>query len=102
MTPYEIPFSGEAETFQIALAGVLYTLTAHWCAPSACWLLDIATFSGQRIVSSIPLVTGTNLLGQHKHLGIGGSLYVQSHSQLDLVPAYTSLGTSGRLYFITP
>ena len=102
MTPYEIPLAAQAETFQVTLAGVLYTLTSRWCAPSACWLLDIASAGGVAILSSIPIITGADLLEQHKHLAIGGGLMVQSDSTLDLVPTFTSLGVSGHVYFVTP
>lgn len=102
MTPYEIPFSAQAETFQIVMLGVMYNITSHWSAPAGCWLLDIASGAGVPIITSIPVITGTDLLEQHSYLGFGGGLRVQSDSAPDEVPTFVSLGVSGHVYFIAP
>lgn len=100
-TPYEVPLTPEAQTFQLTLAGVLYTLRVSWCDPAQAWTLDIADLNGVPIVNGIPIVTGTDLLGQYAYLGIEGQLIVQTDSDVDAVPTYTNLGIAGRLYFVT-
>ena len=102
MNAYEVPLISGAQTFAITLAGVDLQLTLRWCDPAACWMLSLAYVSGTELVSSIPVVTGTDLLGQHAHLGIGGSLYAQSISDPNAVPTYESLGTDGLLFFVVP
>jgi len=100
MTPYEVPLTNAPQTFAITLAGVQYQFTVKWCGPAACWTLDIADSSGNPLIGSIPLVTGTDLLGQYAYLGIGGGLEVQSDVNLYDVPDFNSLGISGHLYFL--
>lgn len=101
MTPYEIPLTPSAQTFQIQLASALYSMEVWWCMPALCWMLSISDSSGVPILFGIPLVTGTDLLKQHRHLGLKGSLYVQSAADLNAVPQYNDLGVSGHVYFVT-
>lgn len=100
-TPYEIPLIAAPQTFSIILAEVQYQLTVKWCAPGPCWVMDIADADGNMLIGSVPLVTGTNLLGQYEYLGITGRLEVESDVTLTDVPDFTSLGVTGHLYFIT-
>jgi len=99
-TPYLVPLQAEPQTFSISLAGNTYTLTLKWNAPNATWVLDIADANGNDIVTGIPLVTGVDLLGQYKYLGIGGSLVVQSTNDPSLVPNDETLGSTGNLFFL--
>ena len=75
-------------------------MTFRWCAPAVCWLLDVADAGGAAILSGVPLVTGTDLLGQFIYLGIGGALIVQSDNSPNRVPSYTTLGITGHLYYL--
>ena len=102
MAAYEIPLTPAAQQFFIPLAGTTYSLSVKWCRFSACWVLDIATADGIPLRTGLPLVTGGDLLSQHKHLGIGGTLEVQTDTDLYRVPAYNELGVAGHLYFVTP
>ena len=45
------------------------------------WEMSIYDANGNLLVSSIPMVTGTNLLGQYQYLGIG-SMYVLNASNV--------------------
>jgi hypothetical protein len=103
-TAYEIPTASQPQTQVISLNGTVYTLTLHWCAPASCWILDIADKSGNPILTGIPLVTGANLLDQFDYLNIGngGALIVQSSNDPTLVPSFSTLGTTGHLFFISP
>jgi hypothetical protein len=99
---YEIPLTAQAQTFSVSLAGVEYTITLAWRdADEGGWFLDLADAAGNVIVSGIPLVTGADLLGQYRYLGIGGGLQVQSDGDPDAVPTYTNLGATSHLYFVT-
>lgn len=96
---YEIPLSPEPQTFQIALAGVTYTLTLKWNVPANCWVLDIEDQDGIQMISGIPLVTGSDLLEQYAYLGFGGTLTAETDHDTCAPPTYDNLGTTGHVYF---
>lgn len=100
MIPYEIPLTPQPQRFLISLGGVDYELTVSWCGPASAWTLDIRSADGSDIVVGISMVTGVDLLGQYKHLGLPGQLVAQSDVDLDRVPDFGSLGVSGHLYFL--
>lgn len=100
-TPLEIPLiPSTAQTFTVTLVGVTYTMTVTWCAPAACWMLDIADQNAVLIVSGIPMITGADLLSAYGYLGIGGQLFVQSDFDVNAVPTFDNLGLTSHLYFI--
>ena len=96
---YQIPLSAASQTIQVMIGQVQYQLTVQWRKFSG-WVLDIASTDGTPIISGIPLVTGTDLLGQYSHLGIGGSLLVATNADPDAVPTYENLGDASNLYFV--
>jgi hypothetical protein len=103
-TAYTIPVSpGTPQTFQLALAGVTYTLTLTWNWRNQAWNLDIADVLGNDLVTGIPVVTGCDLLGQFAYLGFGGTLVAQTTNDQDAdeVPTFTTLGDTAQLYFVT-
>ncbi len=99
-TTYLVPLSGSPEAFGITLAGVAYQFTVQWRDAADSWFLDIADNQSNPIASGIPLVTGADLLEQYAHLGIGGSLYVQSSPTPTDTPTFTNLGSASNLYFV--
>lgn len=101
-TVFEIPTAPKSQTFAITLVGVTYNLTFVWNVPSAAWLVSIADEGNNPILSSIPLVTGADLLGQFAYLGIGGQLIVQTDNDPNAVPTYQNLGSTGHLFFVAP
>jgi hypothetical protein len=79
-----------------------YVVTLRWyAAVEAGWVMDIANATGVPLVSALPLVTGADLLAQHRHLGIGARLVVASDKRVDDVPAFAELGVSSWLFVIT-
>jgi len=107
---YEIPLSPTPQTFSVTLAGSAYTFRLIYrgtvlsgIAADLCgWVLDIGDGSGSPIACGIPLVTGTDLIGQYRYLGIGGngSLVVQTDGNPTAVPTFANLGTTSHLYYI--
>lgn len=97
---FEIPLSPEPQKFSIPLAGIDYICRVQWNPVAQCWMLDIADSDDAAIIQGIPVVTGIDLLGQYKHLGLGGSLLAQTDYDADAVPTFDNLGITGRLYFI--
>ena len=100
-TAYTIPLISGPQTFTISLAGIQYIFTIRWNDVSNCWVLDIADQNSDPLVSSLPMITGTDLLAQRRFLGIGGSLIVSSTNNPATIPDETSLGNTGKLYFVT-
>ncbi|GBR28714.1 hypothetical protein AA11826_0341 [Komagataeibacter oboediens DSM 11826] len=98
-TYYEVPLSGEAQTFTASMNGVSYTFTFRYlnCTQGG-WVMDLADSSGNQIVGGIPLVTGTDLLGQYGYLGFGCRMFVSTDGDWDAVPTYDNLGTTSHLY----
>lgn len=99
-TANEIPLSPKAQSFQIELGGIDYQMRWRWCTPAACWVLDIADVNAVPIVCGLPVITGADILGQHKHLGIPGALIAQTDHNPDAVPTFTNLGVTGHVYFV--
>lgn len=100
MAGIEIPLNSTNQTFSITLGGVEYQLTLVW-RDIAGWALDIASSTGNAIISGIPLVTGADLLQQYAHLGFNGALIVASDIDINSVPTENNLGSGGHVYFIT-
>lgn len=61
------------------------------------WTIGIKDISGNQIIDSVPLLTGkfpaANILGQYKHLGIGGLAVVPVGDPDTDYPDETNLGT---------
>lgn len=103
MAAYEIPLEGHPETFSIALNGTTYILTVQYRnALYGGWFLDIADASATSILSGIPLVTGADLLGPHKNLGIAGgaALYITNTAGGDSDPTFDNLGADTHLVMV--
>jgi len=94
---YQIPLQEGPQSFVVPLAGVTYRMRLWWCdGVYPAWMLDLATESGTTLTAGLPLLPGDDLLAQHTHLGVGGSLYVIS----DGAPTFDSLGATTQLYFV--
>lgn len=73
-----------------------------WNTPANCWVVDMSTDDGNPVARGIPLVTGANLLEQYGYLGLGGQMFAQTDNNVDAVPTFANLGTTGHFYFTTP
>lgn len=99
-TVYEVPLIAATQTFQIDLNDITYRFTLRFNQYAACWLLDISDASDALLLGGVLLVTGADLLGQHRHLGFAGALVAQTDHDADTVPSLESLGTNGHLYYL--
>lgn len=97
----EIPLTPTSKTFQITLAGVAYAMAVTWRDPYG-WFLDIATVSGTKLVSGIPLVTGVDLLEPYPQYHFGGLLVVVSDGDPMAPPTLDNLGITSHLCFFVP
>jgi len=101
-TFYEIPLTPDPQRFTVTLSGVDYRMTVQYRdAGGAGWVLDIADSNNAPIVSGIPLVTGVDLLGQYRHLGFSGRLWVQGAANPDDVPTFEDLGIGSHVFWVT-
>jgi hypothetical protein len=110
-TIHEIPLTPRAQVMRCDMGGVTYTFHFKYNKAMQCWIMDIRDgndfpIGGTGGLDGIPLVTGTDLLGQFRYLGIGGGIpmivmtVAVGHSP-DEVPTFTNLGVDGHLYFET-
>ena len=102
MPTYEIPLKPQPQMFQIPLAGTTYKFTILWNVVIGCWVLDIASSESVPLLQGLPLVTGADLLAPHQHLGFDGSLFVMTDGDVDAIPTFVNLGSTGHLRFVTP
>lgn len=99
---YEIPLTPTPQKFTISLSGVDYSITLnYWNIDEGGWHISIVDVNGNAIVNNVPLVTGTNLLGQYGHLGFTGRLWVQTANDPDATPTFLNLGVEAFLYWVT-
>jgi hypothetical protein len=109
MTYFEIPLSARAQRFTMDINGTSFTLHIRWNQYMNAWIMNIHDFADnplpQHGLNGIPLLTGTDLMGQFRYLGIGGGipmivLTIGPGLPADQVPT-TNLGIDGHLFFET-
>ncbi len=99
MEYFEVPLSANPQRFTITLLGTNYACLIYWNTVTSVWCLDLMDEDQVPLVTAIPMVAGTDLLGQHQHLGIGGHLVMQIDGDPMGDPTYQNLGSSARLIF---
>ena len=114
-TVYQLPLSPQTQKMRVDIGGTLYTLRLRWNPISACWIVDLTDENDAPLINGsgaglgltgIPLVTGTDLMGQFRYLGIGGgtpwtAMTIGPGHSPDEVPTRDNLGTDGNVYFET-
>lgn len=94
MAQYEIPLTAQAQRFAVDILGRTCTVRVQYAvADQGGWFLDITDESGTDLVCGVPLVSGVDLLAQHRHLGLGVKLWMTA------TPTYAELGASAKLIF---
>lgn len=103
MNIFLIPLINGPQSFQIALAGVNYTLVVKWNdAPDAGWEFDLLDAdTNTYLVAGQTLITGADCLSGLEYLGIGGLFIVYTNGNADAVPTFENLGIDSNLYFVT-
>lgn len=102
MNIYEIPLQATPQNIKITILGISYGIRTYYCdTETGGWVIDISDSSGVPILQGIPMVTGADLLGQYKYLGLDFSLIVATDSDLTAVPTFSNLGINGHLYVVT-
>lgn len=97
---YVIPFSNQPQTFSCVLSGVGLQMTNRWNDKAGVWMVDIdRAADGQRLISGLPLVTGCDLLAQHRYLGLDGHIFCHNDGDSDDPPTYDNLGVNCFVYY---
>lgn len=101
MAVVEVPLSPQAQRFSITLAGIVYRMRVTYNdVTEGGWTLDIGDNTGALIVAGLPMVTGIDLLAQHRHLGIFGRLFVTTDRGAGETPTFDGLGLTSHLFFV--
>lgn len=98
---YEIPLTATPQRFTINLSGKAYRVRLWWNVIGQRWVIDLANTDGEVIISSIPVVSGADLLDQYRYLGLGGKLYAYTDAELGEPPTRINLGSNGKIYWET-
>lgn len=104
---WQIPLQGgAAQTLQVSIGSVTYTLHFTYNMAMPAWIMDINDSYDVPICQGIPLVTGTDLMGQFRYLGIGGGvpmtvMTVGVGKSPDEIPTYENLGIEGQVFYKT-
>jgi hypothetical protein len=102
MANFEIPLLGTTQRLSITLNGINYIFRLRYCfTPMGGWILDIYDQNASPLICGIPLVTGCDLIGQYRYVGIPGSLYCASDGDPQEAPHFDNLGTGSHLYWWT-
>lgn len=103
MTLFLLPLVNIPQSFDIALAGVNYTITCKWNpADNGGWIMDLVNSdTSLPVVVNIPLITGADCLAGLEYLGIGGQLIVYTEGDPEAVPTLDNLGIESNVYFLT-
>jgi hypothetical protein len=73
MAQFQIPLAEGSQTFSITLGDYQCKVSVIYReADVGGWFIDVERTDGSAAVYGLPLVTGVDLLAQHKHLGLGG------------------------------
>ncbi|PWI77287.1 hypothetical protein DEO48_25335 [Enterobacter sp. CGMCC 5087] len=99
MKVQEIPLSADNQQFAVSIDGVSYNMRILW--RGTVWVLDLHDSGGNPLILGIPLITGTNLLEQCRHLQLDFALVVECDNPQQEYPTQYDLGTSSHLYLIT-
>lgn len=98
---FRIPFLNIQQRFDIDLSGVLYKIENVYNTQNETWEINLYDGNtGDPIILSLPLVTGTDLLSQYKYLGIPGKLFCYTDGDEFARPTLDDLGTEANLYYI--
>ena len=102
MAFYEIPLTAEPQNLSIQLGDTEYVLQVEWGYAVQVWLVHLNDSNGVRLISSIPLVSGNDLLEPYAYMNLGGALYAYTTGEYVVPPSFDNLGGLGQVIFVTP
>jgi hypothetical protein len=105
-TIWEIPLSPRTQKMRVDISGTVYTLHLKFNSVCNTWIMDVNDSNDFPVLEGVPLVTGSDLFGQFRYLGIGGGvpvivMTIGPGRSPDEIPNYVNLGIDGRVFFKT-
>ncbi len=98
---YKIPLTAIPQRFAIDLAGRPFVVVSRWNGNAPSWQLDLLDGDTEApVVLNLSVVTGVDLLMQHRHLQLGGSLVAVTDGNEDADPTDQNIGAEGNVYFL--
>ena len=92
MAQYRIPLTEGSQTFSVTLGDWQFKVSLIYRdADGGGWFIDLERTDGGVSVYGLPLVTGVDLLAQHKHLGLGGLLVQWDGGRMEY-PSFEDMG----------
>lgn len=98
----EIPMTARNQWFSVTLNRVDYRWKLYWLVPAQCWVVDIYDQEENKLLCGIPLITGTDILGQFVYVLEGNLVVISDQLPPDTVPDFTHLGVTGHVYYAPP
>jgi hypothetical protein len=105
-TIWQVPLSPRNQQLVLDIGGTSYTLHFNYNVVNQTWIVDVADANDNPICNGISLVTGVDLFGQFRYLGIGGGVPMITmtmgvgHSP-DEIPTFDNLGIEAQVFFQT-
>lgn len=100
-TVFRIPLTNRPQRFEIELAGRSFIMIVRWNPAMPNWIICLQDAETQEtLLNCLPLVTGTDLLAQFRHLGIEGSFVVVTDGDEFATPTLENLGGESNLYYV--
>jgi hypothetical protein len=113
MAVFKIPtIPGRLQRFDIVINGTRYGMRLLYNTAAGSWMMDLIDEADVPVLAGIPLVTGVDLIAQHRHLNIGVNARDGTRVQMlvmtfamdkppDTIPTFENLGVDGFLYYVT-
>lgn len=98
---FKLPLNNSPQRFAIELSGIQLIMETKWNGESPAWEINI--FDGltqEPLITSMPLVSGADLLEQFEHKGIPGRLIVLTEGDELAPPTLDNLGVESELYYL--
>lgn len=95
-----IPLTKGAQRFSIMLGSSYCDISLIWrdAQEGGGWFMDIAKADGSAKACGIPVLPGSDLLGQIQHRGLG-HMYCTVNGRTDRAPTYDDMGGALSLYW---
>lgn len=98
---FKLPLKNTPQRFAIELAGKQLIMETKWNEEQPAWELNVYDGVTQEpLITSMPLVTGANLLEQFAHKGIPGQLIAYTEGDEFAPPTLDNLGVEAELYYL--
>jgi len=95
-----IPFQNVPQEFRYELSGVTYNMRTRWVSLGEYWQIDIYdNATGDPLSLGTAITNGADLLGQLRHLGFVGGLFVTTDGDQFARPDAETLGNESNVFY---